>query len=122
MPQIAGILETSIYVEDVARAADFYRSLFGFEVMLQDDRFCAMSVAGKQVLLLFRRGGSTSVMEVPGGLIPPHDGSGQYHFAFSVPAADLQAWEDRITARNVAIESKTWWPLEVIASTSGIRT
>ena len=110
MPQIDGILETALYVGDVARAADFYTSLFGFEVMIQDHRFCAMSVAGKDVLLLFLRGGTTEPMEVPGGIIPPHDGSGQMHFAFAIPRAELAAWEDRLKERQIAIESKTAWP------------
>ena len=110
MPQVTGILETALYVEDVARAAEFYRSLFGFETMIQDHRFCALSVAGQDVLLLFLRGGTTQPMEVPGGIIPPHDGSGQNHFAFSIPAAELPAWEDFLAARRIPIESKTSWP------------
>src|SRR6266851_1664406 len=71
------LLETSLYVDDVARASAFYRSLFGFEAMIEDQRFCALSVSGKQVLLLFKKGSSTSVTVVPGGNIPPHDGSGE---------------------------------------------
>lgn len=110
IPKVTGILETALYVDDVERAAEFYRSLFGFEVMLQDHRFCALSVAGKDVLLLFLRGGSTEPMQVPGGMIPPHDGSGQTHFAFSIPASELAAWEAFLSARNVTIESKTAWP------------
>src|SRR5262245_42894930 len=110
MPKIEGILETALYVEDVARAADFYTSLFGFEVMIQDHRFCAMSVAGKDVLLLFLRGGTTEPMEIPGGIIPPHDGSGQMHFAFAIPTAELVAWETRLKERQIPIESKTTWP------------
>ena len=100
MPEISGVLETALYVGDVGRSAAFYRSLFGFEVMIQDDRFCAMNVAGKQVLLLFRRGGAKAALMVPGGLIPGHDGSGETHFAFSIPASDLQPWEDRLTQHD----------------------
>ena len=110
IPKVTGILETALYVEDVARSANFYRSLFGFEVMIQDHRFCALSVAGKNVLLLFLRGGTTQPMEVPGGIIPPHDGSGQMHFAFSIPATELEAWEGLLAARHITIESKTSWP------------
>jgi catechol 2,3-dioxygenase-like lactoylglutathione lyase family enzyme len=110
MPEITGILETGLYVADVGRSSDFYQSLFGFEVMVQDERFCALNVAGKNVLLLFRHGGTLAPTPVPGGLIPPHDGSGQLHFAFSIPAAALPAWEERLAAHNTAIESKVGWP------------
>ena len=64
-PALSGLLETSLYVDDVGRAAEFYRSLFGFEILVQDERFCGMSVAGKQVLLLFQKGSATSVTNAP---------------------------------------------------------
>ena len=103
------LLETSLYVDDVARASAFYRSLFGFEAMLEDQRFCALSVAGKQVLLLFKKGSSTSITVVPGGNIPPHDGAGELHLAFAIPADALAGWEARLAAKDVAIESRVAW-------------
>jgi catechol 2,3-dioxygenase-like lactoylglutathione lyase family enzyme len=107
---ITGVLESSIYVDDVPRAADFYRSIFDFEQIEGDDRFCAMSVAGRQVFLIFKKGGTLNPMPLPGGVLPPHEGSGQTHFAFSVPAADLPAWEQRLTENGVVIESRVSWP------------
>jgi catechol 2,3-dioxygenase-like lactoylglutathione lyase family enzyme len=109
IPALSGVLETSLYVDDVGRAAEFYRALFGFEILIQDQRFCGMSVAGRQVLLLFRKGSSTSVTIVPGGNIPPHDGAGELHLAFSVPADALAGWEARLAGMDVAIESRVAW-------------
>src|SRR3954452_19345785 len=109
IPALSGVLEKSLYVDDVGRAAEFYRALFGFETLIQDARFCAFSVAGKQVLLLFRVGSSTGVTVVPGGIIPPHDGAGQLDFAFSIPAAALAGWESRLARRGIAIESRVAW-------------
>ena len=109
MPKVSGLLESSLWVDDVGRAAEFYRRLFAFETLIEDQRFCALSVVGKQVLLLFRRGSSTSVTVVPGGNIPPHDGSGETHLAFAIPAAELAAWEARLSAQGVAIESRVHW-------------
>jgi len=110
MPEVSGLLETSLYVDDVGRASEFYTGLFGFESMIEDQRFCALSVAAKQVLLLFQKGSATSVTVVPGGNIPPHDGGGELHLAFSVPADALPAWEARLAEKGVAIESKVAWP------------
>jgi catechol 2,3-dioxygenase-like lactoylglutathione lyase family enzyme len=59
-------------------------------------------VAGRQLLLLFKRGGSL-------GLSTPHDGSGPVHLAFSVTAADLPAWEARLREHGVAVEQVTDW-------------
>ncbi len=107
---VTGILETALHVDDLDRAIAFYQRLFGFEIMAQDKRFCAFNVAGRDVLLLFKRGASTQPMPVPGGVIPPHDGQGRLHIAFSIPAADLPGWERRLTDQGVAVESTVNWP------------
>jgi catechol-2,3-dioxygenase len=109
MPEVSGVLETALYVDDVARAADFYRSLFNFETLFEDQRLCALSVAGKQVLLLFRTGGSINATAIPGGIIPGCDGSGETHFAFAIPAEELSRWEAHLAANNVTIESTVHW-------------
>ena len=57
-PKTEGILETSLYVGDVARSARFYEKIFGFRVISDfGGRGCALG-AGGQVLLLFKKGGS----------------------------------------------------------------
>jgi catechol 2,3-dioxygenase-like lactoylglutathione lyase family enzyme len=110
MPQVTGVLETALHVDDIRRASAFYEDLFGFRKLDGDgDRFCAYSVADRQVLLLFKRGGTTRPIALPGGVVPPHGGSGSLHFAFSVPASDLDAWEERLASRGIAIESRVRW-------------
>jgi catechol 2,3-dioxygenase-like lactoylglutathione lyase family enzyme len=104
MPQVTGILESALYVDDLDRATVFYRSLFGFPVMVADDRIRALGVAGRQVLLLFRRGGSLNH-------VPSHDGSGPLHVAFATAREDLPAWEERLAAHGVAIEHVRDWDL-----------
>lgn len=110
MPELTGVLETCLYAEDLERAARFYEGLFGFPRIEGDERFRAFSVAGRQVLLLFQRGATTQPVRIPGGTIPPHDGSGHLHLAFSIPSAELGAWEKRLAAQGVSIESKVHWP------------
>lgn len=70
----------------------------------------AYDIGGRGVLLLFRRGESLRVIETPGGMIPPHDGAGPLHVAFSVAAEDLPAWERRLALHNVEIEARATWP------------
>jgi catechol 2,3-dioxygenase-like lactoylglutathione lyase family enzyme len=106
MAKVIGILETALYVEDVERASRFYQDLFGFERLFADARLCALNVAGKHVLLLFRKGASSGPNIMPGGVIPPHDGGGQIHFAFAIPAEELAVWEERLTAQGIPIESR----------------
>jgi catechol 2,3-dioxygenase-like lactoylglutathione lyase family enzyme len=109
LPRVTAVLETCLHVEDVERSARFYEELFGFRRMLGDARFCAFDVAPGSVLLLFRRGGTLEPVKVPGGIIPPHDGSGRMHFAFAIRAADLDPWLDRLKDAGIPIESRVRW-------------
>src|SRR6267154_2285572 len=108
--QVTGIIETCLHAGDLEVAIAFYQRLFGFEVMARDDRLCAFNVAGRDVLLIFKRGASTKPMPVPGGVIPPHDGQGHLHIAFSITADDLPGWESRLASQGVAVESTVNWP------------
>jgi catechol 2,3-dioxygenase-like lactoylglutathione lyase family enzyme len=109
MPQVSGILETAIYVNDVSAATTFYRRIFGFKMLLESDRLIALNVAGRDVLLLFKAGATTGSFATPGGIIPGHTGIGGGHFAFSIAAADLSAWRALLASQNVPIESEVEW-------------
>ena len=110
MPTLTGVIETAVYVEDVDRASKFYEEVFGLRRIGGDARFRAFSVADSGVFLLFKRGATTKPLHLPGGMIPPHDGSGQNHFAFAISANELPAWEKRLAERSIAIESRVTWP------------
>ncbi len=109
MPELTGVMETALYVADMDRSVAFYKELFGFDVIASDRRMTALSVCVGQVFLLFARGGSTKPITGPGGVIPPHDGSGNMHMAFSIPASALADWERRLVDRGIEIESRVTW-------------
>jgi len=46
---------------------------------------------------------------VPGGTIPPHDGSGPMHIAFAMQTAEVDDWETHLAKHGVAIESRVRW-------------
>ncbi len=108
--RVGGILETALYVSDPAVAADFYRRLFGFGTLLESDRLVALNVAGRNVLLLFRRGQTGEPFATAGGVIPGHAGSAPTHFAFSIAAEDVGSWKARLEAEGVKVESVVEWP------------
>ena len=110
MPSLTGVIETALYVDDLDRAAHFYENLFDLTRIEGDHRFRAYSIAGRNVLLLFKRGASNCVTQTTGGTIGPHDGSGPLHVAFSVPAEDLPQWEQILKNHDIAIESRIRWP------------
>lgn len=108
-PRIRGVKETCLYVDDVPRAVAFYRDLFQFPVISQDERLCAFDVCGDHVLLLFLRGATLESLQFPGGVIPPHDGAGPVHIGFAMDLEDVSAWEDQLSSRGIAIESRFEW-------------
>ena len=85
-PNTQGILESSLYVADVAHSARFYEKIFGFPVISDfGERGCAIRAGDREVLLLFKKGASRDIAS-------PHDGDGELHLAFAIAAADLTRW------------------------------
>ena len=109
-PPLGGVLETGLYVDDMERARAFYEGVLGLTAMVADARLAAYPVGPGSVLLLFRRGSTLAPVALPGGSLPPHDGAGPLHFALRIAAADRAAWEARLAAHGVAVESRIDWP------------
>ena len=105
-PGVNGILETALYVESAARSAAFYQRIFGFEVIdfaggekLDDaSRLCAMRAGDRDVLLLFKRGGTRDT-----------NATGSIHVAFGIARSDLAAWEKWLAQQGVPIEFRQTW-------------
>ncbi|TGD45319.1 glyoxalase [Pseudotabrizicola sediminis] len=108
-PKLLRILESSLYVSDLGRAAAFYEGVMGLSCLHADDRMRAYKVNGVSVLLLFLRGATTQPVQTGGGLIPPHDATGQIHMAFAITPETLQAWRDHLAQHAVEIEGTSDW-------------
>lgn len=104
-PKTDGILESSLYVSDLARSTRFYQEIFGFRIVVDfGERGCAMQAGPKQVLLLFKKGASRAIQS-------PHDGDGELHIAFAIPAAELDEWEAWLQTKKIPVEEKRQWEL-----------
>lgn len=102
-PKTDGILESSLYVDDVARSQRFYEEIFGFTLIADfAGRGCAMQAGPRHVLLLFKKGGSVSIES-------PHDGDGELHIAFAIASAELSNWESWLQSKGIPIEEKRSW-------------
>src|SRR5580704_2234198 len=110
MPALTGVLETSLYVDDLDRASRFYEDVFALRRMFADDRLRAYSVSNRSVLLIFKRGASNRVTQFPFGTIGPHDGHGPLHFAFSIASDELGTWEEHLSLHKIEIENRIRWP------------
>jgi len=107
--QLDGVLETALYVSDLARARAFYVDFFGCELLLDTPRLVALSVAGRSVLLLFQRGATEVPFATPGGIVPGHGGSGVQHLAFAIAAGTADEWAERLATAGVPVESRVRW-------------
>jgi catechol-2,3-dioxygenase len=104
--KVNGILESALYFDDIEEAASFYKNLFDFETLIQNERLIALTIADKQVLLLFKKESSLSPITLPGGgIIPPHDGSGPVHIAFSISSDSYDDWLTRLANHHIETES-----------------
>ena len=109
-PQMERIVETALYVDDLARARIFYVDVLGCDVLLDSQRLLALGVAGASVLLLFRRGATTEPLPTSGGVVPPHGASGVQHLAFAIRHEAVASWLERLAEAGVPIESRVRWP------------
>ena len=108
---IVGVIETSIYVDDMKRSVDFYEEILGFAPADAESgrRLTAMWAGPRQVLLICLRGGSIKPIEIRGGRIPPHDGRGPLHVCFGVPEESRESWRKRLAMKNVPLTGEVDW-------------
>ncbi len=109
MPKLNAVLETALYVDDLARARAFYEGDLALPLLFENQRMCAFDVGGVSVLLLFLRGASAQDMKTPSGTIPGHNGQGPIHMGFAIAAEELGAWEERLRERNIPVASRVTW-------------
>jgi len=89
----------------VPRSVHFYEKIFGFHVISDfGERGCAMQAGAHQVLLLFKKGASRTIQS-------PHDGDGELHIAFGIPAGEMTQWESWLQAKGIAVEERRQWEL-----------
>src|SRR4029077_10070727 len=96
LPDLLGVLETSLYVDAFERACPFYERVLGLNSIYRDARLCAYDVGARGVLLVFLRGSLHEPSDLSGCTVPPHDGHGPIHIAFSVGADARADWEARL--------------------------
>ena len=108
-PPIRRVLETALYVDDMARAVAFWRDVMGLRIMGGNDRLTPIDAGAGSVLLLFRRGATLDGVAWPDGFIPPHDGTGPAHVAFAIDEDAYDAWRTRFAALGMAVEAENRW-------------
>jgi catechol 2,3-dioxygenase-like lactoylglutathione lyase family enzyme len=107
----SAILESALYVTDLAVSEDFYRDVLGLALIGKVEGRHVFFRCGKGVLLLFK----AEATEVPPPAdarlpVPPHGARGPGHLCFSAAADEIDGWKAALTAKGVAIEADFEWP------------
>lgn len=106
----AGVLETVLYVSDLAAAEVFYRDVLGLEPFSKAPGRQLFYRCGDQVLLLFNPEATSKPPAANALPVPPHGAVGPGHICFRASAGEIDSWRQRLEARGVAIEADFAWP------------
>jgi catechol 2,3-dioxygenase-like lactoylglutathione lyase family enzyme len=110
IPTIDHVLETCLYVTDLAAAERFYADVLGLTLYSRQEGRHAFFRCGRQMVLLFDAA-AASQAGTHGGLdVPTHGATGEGHVCFAMREEDLPAWKQHLLARGVTIEKDLEWP------------
>jgi catechol 2,3-dioxygenase-like lactoylglutathione lyase family enzyme len=107
----SAILESALYVTDLAAAEAFYRDVLGLAPIGKVDGRHVFFRCGRGVLLLFNAGATEVPPSADARLpVPPHGARGPGHLCFSATAQEIDGWKAALTAKGVAVEADFEWP------------
>jgi catechol 2,3-dioxygenase-like lactoylglutathione lyase family enzyme len=114
MSHFQSLLETGLFVENLAKARDFYQQVLGLEKLRESDVGCLFTVARGQLLLLITQQKARVPSKTPGGEVPPcatgaHETLGPGHIAFAVAEEELDDWRTRLESQGVQVLSEVAW-------------
>lgn len=104
--KVHGILETCLYVDNLAVAEEFYGAVLGLELVGRQEGRHVFFRCGPNMLLIFDPSG----VGREDSETPSHGARGASHIAFAVAEHDLPAWDARLASHRVLIEKTVAWP------------
>ena len=104
-PAISAILETILYVDDIAAARAFYEGILG---LIPHGLASELGIGyrlERQMLLLF----NPALSNRSGRIVPSHGSIGAGHLAFRASPAELDVWRAQLLLHNVELEQEHIW-------------
>ncbi|TIL49694.1 VOC family protein [Mesorhizobium sp.] len=107
----SAILESALYVTDLAAAEKFYTDVLGLDLLGKVDGRHLFFRCGDGVLLIFNAE-ATKVPPAPDARlkVPPHGTVGDGHLCFAASADEIVRWRAHLVRKKIAIESEFEWP------------
>jgi catechol 2,3-dioxygenase-like lactoylglutathione lyase family enzyme len=105
------VLETTVYVDDLEKAEQFYGAVLGLPKIFAAPGRQLVFCCQESILLVFNpEHTAREQIVINGGTIPLHGSHGAGHVAFRVAEAELESWRNRLHVASVGIESEVTWP------------
>ncbi|MER9019924.1 VOC family protein [Mesorhizobium sp. M0898] len=107
----SAILESALYVTDLAAAERFYSGVLGLDLLGKVDGRHLFFRCGDGVLLIFNAEATKVPPRADAKLpVPPHGAVGHGHLCFAASADEIPRWKAHLEAKKIAIESEFEWP------------
>lgn len=106
----AAILETAVYVADLAAAEAFYHGLLRLEVIARVEGRHVFFRVGDGVLLVFNPDATEVPSTNPDLPVPTHGARGAGHVCFAASREEINGWRLRFMAADVPVEAEFDWP------------
>jgi len=107
----SAVLESALYVSDLAAAERFYGGVLGLEPAGRVEGRHAFFKCGASIVLLFNAEATRQPPAADARLpVPPHGTTGQGHLCFAATEAEIDGWKAHLAAHGVAIEAEFEWP------------
>lgn len=107
----AAILESALYVSDLAEAERFYGATLGLERIAKAEGRHVFFRCGQSVLLLFDATATRQPPRADAKLpVPPHGSTGDGHLCFTANADEIEDWKAHLEKTGIAIEADFEWP------------
>lgn len=108
--QPSGILEASLYVDDLVAAEAFYGDVMGLERIAKVEGRHVFFRCGGAVVLLFNADETVKPPSNPRLPVPPHGAKGEGHLCFRATEEEIDRWKVHLEGSGVAIEAEFAWP------------
>lgn len=100
------VLETCLYVNDLAAAERFYADVLGLVLVSRQAGRHVFFRCGSTMLLLFDPEASATLPSD----VPSHGARGPGHVAFAITHDEIAHWTARLESNGIAIEQHMNWP------------
>lgn len=107
---IDGILETSLYAEDLDAAEAFYGGILGLQKILRAGDRHVFFRCGAGILLIFNPAETLKPPATDALPVPPHGALGPGHVCFRLSGEAIDLIAEKLNKTAIIIESDFRWP------------